>query len=123
MRSAKLLLATSLAVALGNSACTPALGDQARASFTRAYELAPQEGVFAYSRISPDGRLLAYASEVNVRGRINQTVTVVDLTSKAVLTSKTPKVVAAQAGGVLRPTGTARGRYRWRQPASGPSSR
>src|ERR1700752_1481180 len=31
-------------------------------AFTRAYPLAPTEGVFAYSRISPDGNYLAYAS-------------------------------------------------------------
>jgi hypothetical protein len=29
----------------------------------RVYQLAPEEGVFAYARISPDGRYLAYASE------------------------------------------------------------
>lgn len=31
-------------------------------AFTRAYPLSPTEGVFAYSRISPDGNYLAYAS-------------------------------------------------------------
>jgi hypothetical protein len=29
----------------------------------RVYALQPEEGVFAYARISPDGRTLAYASE------------------------------------------------------------
>lgn len=33
-----------------------------RPDFTRAYALQPAEGVFAYSRISPDGNFLAYAS-------------------------------------------------------------
>jgi hypothetical protein len=33
---------------------------------TRVLELSPDEGVFAYARISPDGRFLAYASEVAV---------------------------------------------------------
>jgi len=30
--------------------------------FQRVYPLKPAEGVFAYARISPDGKLLAYAS-------------------------------------------------------------
>ena len=30
--------------------------------FERVYPLQPTEGVFAYSRISPDGRYLAYAA-------------------------------------------------------------
>src|SRR5437868_4396561 len=32
-------------------------------TFERLFPLAPAEGVFAYARISPDGRTLAYASE------------------------------------------------------------
>lgn len=49
--------------------------------FTRLYPLKPNEGVFAYARISPAGRYLAYASEMpNPSGRgITQTETVVDL--------------------------------------------
>lgn len=35
----------------------------ARVQLTRLLELQPDEGVFSYSRISPDGNLLAYASE------------------------------------------------------------
>jgi hypothetical protein len=50
--------------------------------FERVYALAPQEGVFAYSRISPDGQRLAYASEVGERHR---TITVVDLPTERVL--------------------------------------
>lgn len=55
--------------------------------FQRAYALAPSEGVFAYSRISPDGRLLVYASETPTRpGRPPaQTITVVQLASGQVL--------------------------------------
>ena len=41
-------------VAAGSAAQKP--------DFTRAYALQPAEGVFAYSRISPDGNFLAYAS-------------------------------------------------------------
>jgi hypothetical protein len=55
--------------------------------FEKALALKPAEGVFAYSRISPDGRLLAYASELKrPAGRgITQTVTIVDLTTKKTL--------------------------------------
>jgi WD40 repeat protein len=57
-------------------------------TFTRVYPLAPAEGVFAYARISPDGHLLAYASELpRAAGRdgIDRTVTVVDLRQQKVL--------------------------------------
>jgi hypothetical protein len=58
------------------------------ATFGRAYELDSDEGVFAYSRISPDGRFLAYASEarniVSGSGR-SQVVTVVDLLEERVV--------------------------------------
>ena len=71
-------------------------------TFTQAYPLAATEGVFAYSRISPDGNYLAYASQAidtsrpttrrnpeNLYGPsgavTSQTVTVVDLRSRAVL--------------------------------------
>jgi hypothetical protein len=53
--------------------------------FEKVYPLKPEEGVFAYSRISPDGRYLAYASEIRVGGGVSQTVTVVDLKDKKVL--------------------------------------
>src|SRR2546430_17359310 len=56
--------------------------------FTRLLALDPDEGVFAYARISPDGRTLVYASEARnpTRGR-NQTqiVTLVDLATQNVL--------------------------------------
>src|SRR6478752_4331791 len=71
-------------------------------TFTRAYPLAPSEGVFAYSRISPDGNYLGYASQTydtskptsyvspenlyGPRGRmISQAVTIVDLKTQKVL--------------------------------------
>jgi hypothetical protein len=57
-------------------------------TFTRAYPLKPEEGVFAYSRISPDGRYLAYASQARdpraTRG-VPMTVTLVDLQNRQVL--------------------------------------
>jgi hypothetical protein len=52
-------------------------------SFERVYELAPKEGVFAYSRISPDGRYLAYASQKDMTTQL-----VVDLETKQVLFSE-----------------------------------
>ena len=70
-------------------------------TFTRAYALSADEGVFAYSRISPDGRYLAYASQAfdttrsasrqptNLYGPAgmvkSQTVTIVDLQTNKVL--------------------------------------
>jgi hypothetical protein len=54
--------------------------------FEKVYPLQPEEGVFAYSRISPDGRYLAYASETKPNGHtIRQVVTLVDLKTKKVL--------------------------------------
>src|SRR5687768_13592253 len=53
--------------------------------FERVYPLKPEEGVFAYARISPDGRTLAYASEYKSRGGVTQTVTVVDLKDRKIL--------------------------------------
>lgn len=57
-------------------------------NLARVYQLPAAEGVFAYSRISPDGRYLAYAAEsrdiVSGTGRA-QTVTVVDLADSTVL--------------------------------------
>lgn len=55
--------------------------------FERVHELKPTEGVFAYSRISPDGRVLAYASEMPHPNRrdVIQTVTLVDLAEKKII--------------------------------------
>src|SRR5688572_22921714 len=80
MKIRNLLLIAPLALALGASA-RPA------PRFERAFPLKPEEGVFAYSRISPDGRFLAYASEKKAAsGRgITQIVTVVDLKDGKVL--------------------------------------
>ena len=56
-------------------------------TFEKIFPLKPNEGVFAYARISPNGRYLAYASEMpNPAGRgITQTETVVDLKDQRVL--------------------------------------
>ena len=89
------LFAAAAATAAATSAAPP------DPTFTRAYPLAADEGVFAYSRISPDGRYLAYASQAfdtsragarpntNLYGPAgsvkSQTVTIVDLNSGKVL--------------------------------------
>ena len=69
-------------------AATSASGTHAASvTFERLYELKPGEGVFAYARISPNGQLLAYASELPspTTRRIVQTETVIDLKTKQVL--------------------------------------
>src|SRR5437870_2897238 len=53
--------------------------------FTRLLALDPDEGVFAYARISPDGKTLVYASEARNQtpGRSQtQIVTLVDLATQ-----------------------------------------
>jgi hypothetical protein len=54
-------------------------------TFERVHALAPQEGVFAYARISPDGQLVVYASETKTGGAVDRTVTLVDLRTGKVL--------------------------------------
>jgi hypothetical protein len=76
----------ALALGLPNAAAQPS----AAPAFAQVYPLKPEEGVFAYSRISPSGRYLAYASEMPQRTllqpfRITQTVTVVDLQTGEIL--------------------------------------
>jgi hypothetical protein len=81
------IAATALVlVAIGTGSAGAARGSQP--TFERLFPLAPAEGVFAYARISPDGRTLAYASEAAdrmARGGIQRTVTVVDLKTRAVI--------------------------------------
>jgi hypothetical protein len=53
----------------------------------RIYPLAPQEGVFAYARISPDGNMLVYASETRRAigsAVVDRTVTIVDVRTRKV---------------------------------------
>jgi hypothetical protein len=53
------------------------------------YTLKPKEGVFAYARISPDGKRLAYASQITARPVTQRgwSVTVVDLPTQKILYS------------------------------------
>ena len=59
-------------------------------TFEKIFPLKSHEGVFAYARISPNGRYLAYASEMpSPTGRgITQTETIVDLKDKSVVFSE-----------------------------------
>lgn len=59
-------------------------------TFEKIFPLKANEGVFAYARISPNGRYLAYASEMpSPTGRgITQTETVVDLKDQSVVFSE-----------------------------------
>jgi hypothetical protein len=56
--------------------------------YERVHALRPDEGVFAYARVTPDGRYLAYASQERdiPRGApVGRTVTVVDLGTREVM--------------------------------------
>jgi len=60
-------------------------------AFERAFPLRPEEGVFAYSRISPDGRYLAYASMARDPRKtpgVPMTINIVDLHNQRVLFSE-----------------------------------
>jgi hypothetical protein len=84
--------------------------------YTRVHTLKPREGVFAYARISPDGKRLAYATEINAR-RANASggyiETVVELATGKVIFSEsgidaywsndgTRMIYAGQGGVVVR---------------------
>jgi Tol biopolymer transport system component len=55
--------------------------------YEHVFTLKPKEGVFAYARISPDGKRLAYASQISARpsAQRNWSVTAVDLETKKTL--------------------------------------
>src|SRR3954470_9412085 len=58
--------------------------------YDHVFTLNPKEGVFAYARISPDGKRLAYASQIAARpsAQRNWSVTAVDLTTRKTLFSE-----------------------------------
>jgi hypothetical protein len=58
--------------------------------YERVFALKPKEGVFAYARISPDGKRLAYASQISARPSAQRSwsVTAVDLTTQKTLFSE-----------------------------------
>ncbi len=79
MRTAFVVIVTGLALAHAQTKAP---------KFEKLYPQKPDEGVFAYARISPDGNTIAYASEMpapNMPRGITQTVTVVDLKTKKVV--------------------------------------
>src|SRR3954470_21077404 len=55
--------------------------------YDHVFTLRPKEGVFAYARISPDGKRLAYASQIAARPSAQRDCagTAVDLTTKKTL--------------------------------------
>jgi hypothetical protein len=77
--------------ATGNRAQQRANGAAGRApglQFERVHALRPDEGVFAYARVTPDGRYLAYASQERDQPRsapFGRTITVVDLKTREVM--------------------------------------
>src|SRR6516225_10277049 len=85
MRIACLFIVVS-AVAL----VSPAQQRVAPPSYERVYTLNPKEGVFAYARISPDGKRLAYASQINARPSDQRgwAVNVVDLPTQKILLTR-----------------------------------
>jgi hypothetical protein len=81
-------LALLPALAMTCAACDIQQRVEAAARIARVYPLAPREGVFAYSRISPDGTHLAYSSEAPAArpGEAPlRTVRIVDLATKQVV--------------------------------------
>ena len=87
------LLRAFALVLLTASATVAVIGARPTApTFERVHPLAPEEGVFAYARISPDGRLLVYPSEksgAREGGGVGRVVKVVDLrTRKLVFTER-----------------------------------
>src|SRR5262245_17191355 len=81
MRSVMLLVALGLGLSATSGTA------QSGPSYTQLYALKPREGVFAYARISPDGRKLVYASQLPAHPGISRgwTEVVVDLATKNVL--------------------------------------
>src|ERR1041384_5529924 len=76
----RLLIPAAALVTLGfHSAPAP--------KYERLFTLKPKEGVFAYARISPDGKRLAYASQIAARPSAQRmwTVTGVDLATQKIL--------------------------------------
>ena len=63
MRFTSVVIAISIAALSGTQ--TPAQNPTPR--YSQIHALKPREGVFAYARISPDGKKLVYASRVNAR--------------------------------------------------------
>jgi len=85
MRIARLLLGV-----LSLSALLSAQASLHGPQYEHVYTLKPREGVFAYARISPDGKRLAYASQISARPQSQRgwAVNVVDLATQKILFSQ-----------------------------------
>lgn len=82
MKKLALVLGIVLLGAARSTELRPVAPSSRAPKFERIHELGPDEGVFAYARISPDARFLAYASQERDTPRpapAGRTVTVVDL--------------------------------------------
>jgi hypothetical protein len=77
------IAAVALLASIASIASAPL--DAQTPRFDRVFPLDSNEGVFAYARISPDGRYLLYASERHRAGAPPQMETLVDLRDKRVL--------------------------------------
>jgi len=77
-----------LALLFGSITLQASEADGFRTTYEKILPLSPEEGVFAYSRISPDGNFLSYASERHVGADIKTTVNFIDLKSKKILYSE-----------------------------------
>lgn len=73
-------------LAIGLALLAAAAQGQQGPSYTKIHRLAPREGVFAYARISPDGKRLVYASSIQ-RGlsQPQWTETIVELATGKIL--------------------------------------
>lgn len=89
MRSNAQRILIAAMLALSPSFATGAFA-QSMPRYTRVHTLKPKEGVFAYARISPDGKRLVYASQMSARSGAPRmwTETLVDLTTKKVVLSE-----------------------------------
>src|SRR5688572_17773234 len=88
MENPKRVDSTTLRVALLLPALLFSVDGAAQARYEQVHALRPDEGVFAYARVTPDGRYLAYASqerEIPRGAPAGRTVTVVDLRTHQVM--------------------------------------
>jgi hypothetical protein len=83
-------IARSLICVLPLSALLGAQAPRPGPHYEQVYTLKPKEGVFAYARISPDGKRLAYASQISARpvSQRGWAVNVVDLATQKILFSQ-----------------------------------
>lgn len=69
-------------------ASQPIVKEKNHTVYQESLPLLPEEGVFAYSRISSDGNYLSYASERMVQGNVVRTTNIIDLKTRKVIYSE-----------------------------------